>query len=395
MSLLIHKDYLGMGTHALLKDSMISWTKSEDAVMTYGFPDDHRSIEPLFKIFDCKIPELVPEKFRKAMQACNAKNPFWSAVIPKSYYNKKFKEVVQHVADSYSEITGSSYYEVYTQSNQVFDKLKSSRLNTALCKSILKDEDNHVIRGVLSSSEDGYCAPPIYDRASTKTGRLTITKGPQVLTLKKEYRSVFQARCKDSKIYEVDFSSLEPRVASNIARREPGDDVYSSFMEYAGINISRDAAKLAVLCSLYGAGKYSLEKQLKAQDSTMNAAALLKKVSEYFLAKELSDKLRDEFVETDRIENYFGRPIVVDDPRPTVLLNNYLQSTAVDVSLLGFEKMSTDLSNCISPLFIIHDAMFFEAKPSSLTRVNEYLSKGFEITGLGRFPLKVTEFVGK
>ncbi len=125
MSLLIHKDYLGMDTHALLKDSMISWTESIEAVMTYGSPGDPRGIEPLFKIFGCEISDLVPEKFRKAMQACNAKNPLWSVVVPKSIYNKNFKRVVQQVASSYSEVTESSYYEVYEQSNRVFARLKS------------------------------------------------------------------------------------------------------------------------------------------------------------------------------------------------------------------------------------------------------------------------------
>ena len=395
MSLLIHKDYLGMDNHALLKDSMISWTESTESAMTYGFPGDHRGVEPLFKIFGCEIPDLVPEKFKKAMQACNAKKPLWSSVIPKSTYNKNFKKVLQRVASSYSEITDSTYYEVYEQSNRVFTHLKKSRLNIERCESILQSEDNHVIRGILASSEDGYCMPSVYDRASTKTGRLTITEGPQVLTLKKEYRDIFQPVCRDSKIYEVDFSSLEPRVASNIADRNPGNDVYSSFMKFADIKISRDAAKLAVLCSLYGASTYSLQKQLREQGSTMSANVLLRKVSEYFLTKELSEKLKDQLGNTGKIENYFGRPIMVDDSRTTVLLNNYLQSTAVDVSLLGFEKMSTDLSEYISPLFIIHDAMFFEAKPGSLTRVNEYLSKGFEISGLGKFPLKVTEFASK
>ena len=363
--------------------------------MTYGSPDSYKGIEPLFKIFDCKIPDLIPEKFKKSMQVCNVKNPLWSAVIPKAIYNNNLKEFVRHVASSYSEVKSSSYYEVYNQSNKIFDRLKGSRLDVTRCKNILQNEDNHVIRRVLSSAKDGYCPPPIYDRASTKTGRLTITEGPQVLTLKKEYRDIFQPMCKESKIYEVDFSSLEPRVASNIAKRDPGDDVYSSFMKYANINISRDAAKLAVLCSLYGASTYSLQKQLKEQGSAVSATVLLRKVSEYFLTKELSSKLKSEFSDTGKIENYFGRPITVDDPRPTVLLNNYLQSTAVDVSLLGFEKMSADLAGSIEPLFIIHDAMFFEAKSSSLTRVNEYLSTGFEIAGLGKFPLKVTEFMGR
>lgn len=391
MRLLIHKNYLGTPHHAVIKDSMFSWTDSLECDMAFGAESSLPSIEPLFKIFGTETPELVPKRFRAAMEVCGVSKAPWSSVVPKSLFNKNLRALIQSLLDSALRVESSSYFEVYKESNRVFDFLAPAVIDLEACERILSKEDNHVVRSIVRGAQGCKTPVPIYDRASTKTGRLTIKSGPQVLTLKKEYRRIFKPSDKSRKIYEVDFSSLEPRVASNIAQRDPGNDVYTSFMKFSGIEISRDAAKLAVLCALYGASTYNLQKQLKEQGSNMTANSLILKVNEYFNISPLATMLKKEAAENHLIENYFGRPIVVDDPRPSVLVNNYLQSTAVDVSLLGFKKICSDMSGTISPLFIIHDAMFFEADECSLSRVVEYLSSGFTIDGLGNFPLKVTE----
>ena len=391
MRLLIHKDYLGTPHHAALKDELFSWTDSLECDMVFGEESSLSSIEPLLKIFSVEIPELVPKRFRIAMEACGVSKAPWSSVVPKPLFNKNLRALIQSLLDSALRVESSNYFEVYKESNRVFDFLVPAVIDLEACEKILSKEDNHVVRSIVRGAQGCKTPVPIYDRASTKTGRLTIKSGPQVLTLKKEYRRIFKPSDKSRKIYEVDFSSLEPRVASNIAQRDPGDDVYTSFMKFSGIEISRDAAKLAVLCALYGASTYNLQKQLKEQGSSVTANSLILKVNEYFNISPLAAMLKKEAAENHLIENYFGRPIVVDDPRPSVLVNNYLQSTAVDVSLLGFKKICSDMSGAISPLFIIHDAMFFEADESSLSRVVEYLSSGITIDGLGNFPLKVTE----
>lgn len=392
MSVLVHKNVLGTQKHALLKDGMLKWTDFVDSGdLKYGVTGSPASIEPLLEIFKIHVPELVPLPFRRAMEVCGEPNPLWSAVMPRPLYNGRLKDVLSSLSEAFIRISTSSYYEVYKKSNNLFKMLQPSCLNTERCRLILESEDNHVVRGILKASSAGLCQAPIYDRASTKTGRLTIKTGPQVLTLKKEYRDIFVPSHKNKKIFEVDFSSLEPRVASNIAQRSHNDDVYLSFMDFSGIKISRDAAKLAVLCALYGASSYNLQRQLREQGSSVSAASLIQKVNEYFSINELAFGLKKQAADTMSIENYFGRPIAVDDVRPAVLINNYLQSTAVDVSLLGFEKISTDMREKIRPLFIIHDAMFFEAEESHLSEIGEYLSNGFTIEGLGKFPLKVTK----
>ena len=392
MDILIHKELLGMSTHALLKDSMLKWTDVEECDFVYGDKHSPKSISPLLKLFDIEISSLVPESFKKAMAVCTNNQPPWQLVMPKKLYSKNFKKMISDLIAAEQVIKKSNYTTVFQHSNSVMSLLKPAALDVDLCNRILKNEDNHIVRAILKGSEKGFCSIPIYDRVSTKTGRLTIKGGPQVLTLKKEYRSIFKPSSPTAKLYEIDFSSREPRVASNIAKRSPGQDVYLSFMEYAGISITRDAAKLAVLCSLYGAGKYNLQSQLKKQNSDVTADFLIRKVKEYFQVPGLLASLKKQAKDSGMIENYFGRPIAVDDARDSVLVNNYLQSTAVDVSLLGFSEFCSALDGKISPLFIIHDALFFEAEDNYLGEVQHYLDSGFFCEGLGSFPLTITEF---
>lgn len=392
MQLVVDKSFLGTSKNLIIKDSLVGWSDSHQGDFSFGAAHSHiESIEPLLKLFGVEISEFIPSAFVNAMETCGSSVPPWKKVMPKALYNERLKKLVSELIKAESVVTSSPYFEVYKESQALFNRLVPSTLNTLGCKLILEREDNHVLRNILSGSSKSVCYPPVYDRVSTKTGRLTIKDGPQVLTLKKEYRGLFVPSTKGSAIYEVDFSSLEPRVASNIAGRDPGSDVYSSFLEHYGIQISRDAAKLAVLCSLYGASQRSLQSQLDNQGSNIKASKLVKMVNDYFCVSNLEKVLSKSAKEHGRIENFFGRPILVDDARPAVLLNNFLQSTAVDVALLGFEDFCSKLTETIRPLFVIHDALFFEAEISKLDKISEYLLDGFSIEGFGRFPLKITE----
>lgn len=394
MNILLHKKYLGTSQHALLKDSMLKWVSCDDQdCLVYGGDNGHyRSLEPLVKIMEDEVPALVPSEYTRMMQICGEANPQWRYVIPSDTYNKNLKNVIRSLTEIQERLPSFEYFKTYVDSQDVFRRLVPASINRKVCEEILKKEDNSIVKNILDSSKDARALIPQYDRSSTKTGRLVVKGGPQVLTLKKEYRNIFIPSSKGSKIYEVDFSSLEPRVAANISRDHVGADVYSSFIEHYGIRITREAAKLAVLCAMYGAGNATLKSQLKKQGLDTSPDYLIKKVKEYFGVSDLVKKLRAQLSTSGMIFNYFGRPINVDDNRDSLLLNNYLQSTAVDVALLGFSKFCQELGDKVLPLFIIHDALFFEAKDIDFAEICEYLSNGFSIESFGNFPLKITEF---
>ena len=392
MSLLINKDYLGFSHHALLSDGMLKWTAEEDeGEYCFGFNKQPRSIEPLLTLFKKEVPNLVPDEVRVSFRECGYESAPWSVVIPAKRYKKLLAEFVDKSTDALKYIRQDSYSKFFSETNELFSLLKGASISVEECKEYLLKNDNHVLKSISSMSSFNRLPVPQYNRVSTKTGRLIIKAGPQFLTMKKEHRSIFRPSTPDKKIYEIDFTSLEPRVASNIADRKTTDDVYMSFVDSSNISITREVAKLAVLCALYGAGESRLSSVLRKDSPSITAKVLIKKVKEYFGLSSLTSSLRDQ-AKNGYITNCFGRPICVDDSRDSILVNNFLQSSAVDIALLGFLDFCTKLKNIVDPLFIIHDALIFEASPKDLPHITEYVDKGFELKEVGNFPLKITEF---
>lgn len=391
MSVLINKHLIGSSNHAALVDEMISWNDTRETDYCYGFENVPHSIEPLLDLFVQKHPTLVPPEVLNSFKECGYNSAPWSKVIPPKKFKELFMKFVADLQRSLCVVGSSEYSGFFVETNRLFSYLVSSTVSKERCREHLKINDSHALKTILDMLKGTELPVPLYNRISTKTGRLTIKAGPQILTLNKEFRSIFIPSSRQNKLYEIDFTSLEPRVALNIAGKSTGSDVYTSFSSDSGFDISRDVSKLAVLCALYGAGTAKLESVLRTNDHKMTASRLLREVKEYFQIHTLSRSLRSQ-ASDGLITNCFGRPIIVDDARDSILVNNFLQSSATDIALLGFLDFCETLKDIIKPIFIIHDALIFEADPEQLGPVVEYVNSGFELKEMGNFPLKISEF---
>jgi len=392
MRLLIYKQVTGFPYDVILQDGMLKPAQElEEHDFCVGDLTAPAAIEDLLRLYGYEVPDLIPREYKNSFKECGYTGDVpWSYVIPTPRFKQILMPFLKDIQEMTAEVSKSEYSSFFQDTNALFSMLEPCTLNEKSARSILENEDNHVLNSFVSSSVGGSLPVPQYSRSSTKTGRLVVKSGPQILTMKKDHRAVLRASSRNKKLYEIDFVSLEPRVALNIAGADLRGDVYTSFSENLGLGISRDAAKLAVLCTLYGAGKYRLESMLRDEGSDIPVEKLMKEVANYFKVDSLSKSLSDQ-AKTGSITNLFGRPIEVDDQRPSILVNNFLQSTAVDVSLAGFLDFCRQFAGVVKPLFIIHDALLFEADPKKLTAVSEYVSNGYDMQGVGKFPLKITE----
>jgi|TARA_R110001599_G_scaffold71320_9_gene199177 hypothetical protein len=391
MSILINKHIIGSSYHAALDGELLSWSDNKETGYRYGFEGAQNSIEPLLTLFACQQPSLVPAPVINSFKECGYNSAPWSKVIPPKKFKKLFMEFISEMQTAIGIIDHSEYPSFFIETNKLFSYLGSSTVSKARCDSYLKVNDNHSLKAITGMLKGNKLPVPLYNRVSTKTGRLTIKAGPQILTLKKDFRSIFIPSIPGNKLYEIDFTSLEPRVALNIAGKQADTDVYTSFSVSSGFDIPRDVSKLATLCALYGAGTSKLESVLRTNDHKITAKRLLKEVKQYFQISSLSKSLRSQ-ASAGTITNCFGRPIIVDDARDSILVNNFLQSSATDIALLGFLDFCETLKDIVKPIFIIHDALVFEADPEQLGPVVEYVNSGFELKEMGNFPLKISEF---
>jgi len=233
-------------------------------------------------------------------------------------------------------------------------------------------------------------APPCYSVVNTRTGRMTIRRGLDILTLKKEYRDILVSKFgEDGKVWYFDYSSLEPRVLLILARElaqgtspnpslignvpqrsassSPPEDIYSNALEDLGLagKVPRHIAKTAILSFLYGQGEDATADTLRPYIS--KPEEFISALSDYFGIDALKQKLAGDFVKSNgkQISNLYGRPILCEGARPYVLLNYFIQSTAVIVALLGFEAIinrlrENDLADMIRPIFFLHDAILID-----------------------------------
>jgi hypothetical protein len=196
---------------------------------------------------------------------------------------------------------------------------------------------------------------PVYNHAGV-TGRTSITKGFNFLTLKKDKRKQILPVDKNKCLVEVDFKSCEPffYLKSNNFDID-SDDVYLWLCDKYDIEIkNRDYVKRGILSMIYGANENTISKVMKISKG---------KVLEMKHAlglDSLKENLQNDYDSKGFFLNYYGRPITNDNN----LVNYYIQSSAVDFCSLAF--ISFCKRNNVRPSYFIHDSMTFQCDKSKL-----------------------------
>jgi hypothetical protein len=192
-----------------------------------------------------------------------------------------------------------------------------------------------------------------YSMSNTITGRLTVTSGPNVLTATPDER----ARWRDpggTPLIELDISALEPTILFGLQAPDfdPGDDLYDAVNRtWFDSGLTRDVAKQVTISLCYGATRRSLV-TLGASESGVQRL-----VTDLGLAR-LGKRLQEELGDKGYITSPTGRPVrpKSKNPRLGALINNFVQSAGVDVSLEIFRKTCAAWS-CV-PHAVVHDAVY-------------------------------------
>ena len=182
----------------------------------------------------------------------------------------------------------------------------------------------------------------------------------------------------------IDFKTLEPRVIRKINGKESSDDIYTEIAGTLDFEVDRVVIKRGIISTLYGSN--SIIEGLSKERSDV----VLSATKDYFdLASILYHASKEN--EIGCRNNYFGRPIWnIKEDKTNKLINNYIQSTAVDVALSYFSDLCSvlDLDMC-KPIFIIHDALVLDVHNDYKNNVVNIVNKGYTCNRLGHFPLEI------
>jgi len=308
-------------------------------------------------------------KFRRFFRNEKTDIP-WQHVMPAHAYKSEVKRIVGDLKETLCNLNLSYYEKYFKRQNHVFQDLRPAKINVPLLLDLLKEDTTGHLKSFLPE-HGGFAPVPSYTRIGTRTGRLKVKRGPMILNIKKEHRKVLQSRFPGGSIWQLDYSSLEPRIllACQDKLTTVPQDIYQDVLdEYDLSNIPREAIKTCVLSRIYGATDTTITKQIKYLVDYPEDVVRI--VDEYFDIDELRQNLSSELSINagSHITNFYGRRIVCGDTPLYVLLNYYLQSTGVDVALFGFGKVANKLKEAeimdrIVPLYVLHDALFLDVHP--------------------------------
>lgn len=336
------------------------------------------------KLFLIPEPPLAPEAIQKAYRglapSLQGSRVPWQFACP----DKAYRAITGHVQDYHREVASldTSYLQkVWEPTSWVFDQLRPAKINLGAFERFSElDKTGHT--GTFKPDSDGFARVVEYDRVTTVTGRLHTVAGPALLHLPKIYRGLLESRWKDEGglVVALDYKCLEPRVA-RVAREllcgglpEEGSkgcnpDIYSDFNS----DLPREVVKKAVISQLYGIGLDALNQQLLPFGlSQSEIEDLISSAREFFGLDLLQEKLKIEWETSNRrfITNFYGRRIATETRH--TLVNHYIQSTAADISFLGFTNViryleeQGRLHDTVFPLFFNHDAVVLDCHPNSL-----------------------------
>jgi hypothetical protein len=375
----IDKNVLGTQGHLVVYDGHLGWSENapagflcEDTTLSAG------GLASYLKIIG-KSTSIIPYDIQQSLTLTQIPSSHAGLrhLLRPQEFQSLLSEYTAHVNASLIEF--KEYLPTYIRNCNVLSKCMPAKFDLECL--------NHYDK--LSLNDDGFAPPPVYDIAGTKTGRMRVIEGTQVLTMPREIKGFIRSRYKGGVVVEIDYSALEPRTALCVAESDFADsgDIYLKIAEIFG-GISREAAKQITISFLYGAAPSTVR---RLAGHVENFDKKLKNLRSVFGFERVVKKAIDEINKKGFFYNHAGRPLNPQSNKEGLLFNNFCQSSAVDVALSGFSNMLEQFQDkCPSavPLFFIHDALILDLKPEDLSAVKE-ISCGINTYLNVEFPTKL------
>lgn len=373
---------LGTDRHLVCSDTGFTWRMTvPDGVwhLTGTIkPQNDRCLDSLLRLAGVTVDLSPPVRFVNAAtlvlsgSVLEGLSPPWSRMIPREAHRAFTKGIIDAVVVAMAQAPAGYFCDTWVPGNVVLRSLVPAKVDRARWQDLLDaGVGNARVVETFRPGADGFAGRTDYDRFGTLTGRLTVTGGPGILTLKREHRNILVPSTPGGRIVSIDFAALEARVLLYEAGRRCDDvDLYGSIAKELGGGITRKAVKGAVICELYGSSKAALGEALGIGGKELTD--FVKRVRSYFNTAELLKRIKQQFVATGRIINRYGRPVSIDEPLSHIMINYYAQSTGADVALLGFSQVITRLVEQapeVRALYLLHDGMFLDVPENRLEQV--------------------------
>lgn len=363
---------------------MFSWSFHNEVAGNLLLTDSQScSFNQFLKIMTGDHFELLPAKYSKLSQNF-VSSSFAAMLMPKNELKKTLKKAEHLLEQSVKDELDKDYFTKWTKIHQFLFTLHRAKIDATALSNLMKELDAESSKTFQSFLPDsmGFAKKVNYSTSDTVTGRIKVSSGPQILTVRQDARNCIRSSFSEGSIQMIDFTSIEPRIALIEVGRQAPVDVYSELLEEFP-RLSRDAAKLATLVSLYGGRVNRLAEIVDNIDDARKSVAFVRHL---FKVDELERRLEKE-AQNGVVRNAIGRPLREATKNSRIRTNHFLQSSAAEISILLFDEICEQLKDGLRPLFVIHDALIVDVRND---RLDELLNITNTIQWKGnKMPVKI------
>lgn len=424
MDIYIHRNLLGFKFHHLVRkeeDGKIYKVKEipKNALIVLGT----KKLIELSKLYLIPLPSFPPKNYIKTFSSILKPEELikvpWQFAIPSKIFKEYIISTFHQLYETWSKIDLSYYENHHIKTNELFDYLQPTKINQVAWKyhnNMIKELITPHVFKTFEPDENGFTTPTIYSRADTKTGRLKVISGANILHLPSEQRNILASRfgLNKGRIWSLDFSSLEPHVLYSLRNYFNDDsskqqenksnvilinDIYKYILEQIGnpSGINREIVKDIVLPQIYGAGYDTIVSKLSG---LADPEGLINVINDIFNIQVIKNSLLKELEKNPNkyIKNIYGKLLDTSNIKPYMILNYWIQSIAVIISLYGFQKIIDKIKNNdqIIALFILHDALILDVNKEEESLLDELIEIGsidIPLFENYKFPIKKSLFI--
>lgn len=322
----------------------------------------HDELTEFLKIVNAvpKNFDIIDSRYRKLKQELSMTDDELLRCMPSLALETSLNKATELLKSSLEDTENKAYLVTYLTIKRFLRSLHRPLVDKLKLEQIVKSTEHvGVAKNMLSLTpkDDGFAPRSFYNMHGSATGRLTITCGPNILTMKSSARSCFKSRYPNGKILQIDLSAAEPNIALNFLGKSRENDVYSHIANTVlESKVTRDQAKLITLCSLYGQSPKNLKEALP---ESVSPNVVISKTRDFFGSFELEKKLLSD-QKRKSLRNVVGRPLTIKDTDRRLLVSYFLQSSAAEVSIVLFSEWAKKNYKHAKPLYIIHDALLID-----------------------------------
>ena len=191
MKTCISKCVLGSEKNLLIEDDSFTWSsKTPEGYWILGDEKNPRSLDIISRAVKQYV-ELSPgdEWIKTWGQITDgSSDPMWSKMLPDNTYRKYVSRVVDDTRMLLNSIDDTYFIKEFLIGRELILGLCSAKINEIRFYKLLNEVPESKMGAISSFRPDknGFASKPTYDQTSSSTGRLTITSGPNILTLNKD-----------------------------------------------------------------------------------------------------------------------------------------------------------------------------------------------------------------